>query len=466
MVTSLLTHEKELKQIIDLEQILFDKAMEWARKTYKAIVEQIDNLVTRYRDRTLCIEHKRGTWYRTRFGPVRITRRHYRYPDGTYHYLLDELLGMEKYRHTTAAVHAIALELASQMPFRRSAEVLRKTTFVAISHRTIHRLLQRVADRYLEQWNKMIQWFLHTGELPESAGEKVDLLLVEADGTMLSLQREKAKKAEVKAGIAYEGWEQVGKDRYRTVNKSIYTDIVDSDTFWAGMTIKLCERYNVESIGDVIMGGDGASWIKDGVAYFGGRYQLCRYHLNKELCAALGHARQTIKLVQHSCDRGDISTALQLLNQAAGKVTGDKSKAIRKVANYISSNATGLQDYRHNMNVLTTQLRRTGAIEGNMDKLIVKRMKHQGMSWSLRGIRHMLCVRSLMLERKLADYCAPLNSAYTASKVVSKRINRVIDNTTQQNYREYFSTGLPALYGPHASRPWVKILKSLTEVSI
>ena len=466
MESSLLSHEKELKQIRDLENILFHKALEWAKKTFKAIVEQIDDLIARYRDRALSIEHKRETWYRTRFGLIRITRRHYRYPDGTYHYPLDELLGLEKYRHTTAAVHAIASELASQMPFRRSAEVLHKTTAIDISHRTIHRLTQRVADRYLEQWDQRTQWFLHTGELPESAGKKINLLLVEADGTMLSLQREKARKTEAKAGIAYEGWEQIGKDRYRTMNKSIYMDIAPSDTFWTSMTIKLHEKYKVESIGDVIMGGDGARWVKDGIAYFGGRYQLCRYHLNRELYAALGHDRQAIKPVQQACNRGDTATALQLLDQAARKATDDKAKAIRKVANYIGSNATGLQDYRHNVKVSTTQLRRTGAIEGNIDKLVAKRMKNQGMSWSLKGIRRMLCVRSLMLEGKLAGYCTPVNSAYITPKAMIKRINRVIDKTTQQNYREYFSTGLPAFYGPHSSRPWVKILKSISEVSI
>lgn len=466
MELSLLSQEKELKQIIDLDEILFHKVVECAKSTYKAIVEQIDDLIARYRDRTLSIAHKRETWYRTRFGPVRIVRRQYYDQNGTYRYLLDELLGMEKYRHTTVAVHTLAMELASQMPFRRSAEVMRKTTTVDISYRTLHRLLQRVADRYIEQWDKMTQWFLHTGELPESKGKKGNLLLVEADGTMLSLQRERARKAEAKAGIAYEGWEQVGKDRYRTVNKSIYMDIASSDTFWAGMTLKLYEKYKMESISDVVIGGDGAGWIKEGVTYFGSRYQLCRYHLNRELCAALRHDRQTITQVQHSCNKGDVSTALQLLKQAAGKTTGDKAKSIKRVAHYISSNAAGMQDYRLNMKIPTTQLRRTGAIEGNIDKLVVKRMKNQGMSWTIKGIRRMLCVRSLMLEGKLEDYCSPVNSAYLDSHVLSKRINRVIDNTTQQNYREYFSTGFPALYGPHASRPWVKILKSLTKVSI
>lgn len=52
--------------------------------------------------------------------------------------------------------------------------------------------------------------------------------MLEADGVMLSVQRQKVKKAEVKLGIAYEGWEKVGKDRYATANKTTYGDLCDA----------------------------------------------------------------------------------------------------------------------------------------------------------------------------------------------------------------------------------------------
>ncbi len=56
---------------------------------------------------------------------------------------------------------------------------------------------------------------------------------------MLSLQRETAQKAEVKLGIAYEGWNKVGKDSYSTFNKTVYADIAGTDKFCAGMNLKL-----------------------------------------------------------------------------------------------------------------------------------------------------------------------------------------------------------------------------------
>lgn len=96
MKTSLALNDQELKQAIrDLEKTLLAKAIEWAREVYKVMLERLDCLIRRYRAKTLAIEHKRSTWYKTCLWPVRLTITQYRDADGGYHYLLDELLGME-----------------------------------------------------------------------------------------------------------------------------------------------------------------------------------------------------------------------------------------------------------------------------------------------------------------------------------------------------------------------------------
>lgn len=464
MELSLIDNGKELKEeLLHLEKVLLEKAIELARRTYKEILEEIDALIKRLRAKTMSIEHKRSTWYRTRLGTIKITRRQYRDAKGCYHYLLDELLGMEKYRHTTIAVQDIALELANSMTFRGSSEVLKKTTAVDLSHQTIHRLLSRVADACLEQEAKATKWFLETGELPSSEGKKVVRLMVEADGVMISLQREQAKKAEVKVGIAYEGWQKVGKDRYRTVHKTSFADIANSDTYWSAVALKLHQKYDLCSIKDIIVGGDGAGWIKEGADYFGGRFQLCRYHLNRELCYALGHNRERIRAIQQFCDKGKIDSALVQLEEAVNRATGDKAKGIKSVSRYVQSNASGLEDYRQKMGD-AKDLRRTGAIEGNVDKLVVRRMKNQGMSWTLQGIRHMLWLRVNTREDTLTKQLYGKSKKSDIPKIPLKRINRVVDKAIKHKYCECFNAGLPALYGPHASRPWVKLLKSLTEV--
>jgi hypothetical protein len=464
--TSLIENSEEFKQLIlSLEKDLLDKAVEGARKAFRSLLEQIDSLLHKQKPVDLVVVHKRSTWYRTWLGPIRVTRRQYQCSDGGYRYLLDELMGMRKYRHTTFAVKEIACRLAAEMPFRRSAEVLNGTTSIDLSYRTIHRLVQHALASSQDEADHDTAWFEETGELKQSEGREANRLMIEADGVVLSLQREAARKAEIKLGIAYEGWQKVGKDRYSTVNKTVYADIVDTDRFWSAMTLKLHRKYDLSET-QYVIGGDGTTWIKEGVAYFGGQYQLCRYHLNRALCHALGHDHPTLYSVQHHCSRNNLDAALIQLQKAANVAQGDKAKDIKRVMKYISSNAHGLKDYREDMELPDKDLRRTGAIEGNIDKLIVRRMKNQGMSWSRQGIRRMLWLRISIREGTLADHLRSCSSETNHITMPKKQINKVIDRTIKYDYSNYFNMGMPAISGPHASRYWVEVLKSLTRIAI
>lgn len=466
MKTSLIENSQELKQsILDMEKMLLAKAIEWAREVFKRMLEQIDSLIQKYRPASLRIVHKRNIWYRTWLGPIRVTRRQYQGQDGKYRYLLDELLGMNKYQHTTLAVKEIACRLAGEKPFLKSAEVLRGTTPIDLSHQTIHRIVQTALADSQDDADRAIAWFEETGELPQSEGSKANRLMIEADGVVLPLQREVARKAEVKLGIAYEDWRKVGKDRYSTVNKTYFADIAGTDHFWAGMALKLHQKYDLSDT-QHILGGDGAAWIKEGVDYFGARYQLCRYHLNRAICRALGHDRQALQSVQYHSSQGNFKTVLSALKKAADSAQNDKAKDIRRVIKYINSNASGLKDYREDMTEHDSSLRRTGAIEGNIDKLIVRRMKNQGMSWSPQGIHRMLWLRINIREDTLTDRLRTNRINAALVKPPEKQINRVIDRTMKFDYAGYFSAGLPAIPGPHQSRPWVELLKSLSRIAL
>jgi len=460
--TSLIENAQELNySLLDLEKQILNKAMAWAREIFKHILEQIDNLIRHHRPASLRIIHKRSTWYRTRLGAIRVTRRQYQGEDGSYRYLLDEVLGMAKYRHTTVAVEEIACRLAAEMPFRTSAEFLNRTTPIDLSHQTIHRFVQTAVAHSQNTADKATTWFAQTGELPQSKNRKVNRLMIEADGVMLPLQREAARKTEVKLGIAYEGWRKIGKDRYSTVNKTYYADSTGTNAFWTGMAVKLHQRNDLSATHHVV-GGDGAAWVKEGAEYFGGQYQLCRYHLNRALCHTLGYDRELLHSVQQACKQGKFADVLTRLKETANRARGDKAKEIRRLIRYITSNASGLQDYRETPGQHEGMLRGTGAIEGNIDKLIARRMKNQGMSWSPQGIRRMVWLRIIIREGTLTKCLRSRDSETTPVPLPEKRVNRVIDRTLNDNYAGYFNAELPALSGPHASRPWVKMLKSLT----
>jgi Uncharacterised protein family (UPF0236) len=455
----------ELKLLLmDLDQVLLKKALELARQWFKSILEQLDKAIAKHRGKGLSIEHVRGTWYQTCLGAVKVKRRQYRDKGGNYRYLLDEILGMDKRWHVTHRVQKLVSELATVMPYRRSAEVLSKASSIDIAHQTLWRIIARIADPHIEKAENDIKWLLDTGEIPEEGTKQLTRLFMEADGVMLSLQREKEKKAEVKLGIAYEGWEKVGKDRYKTVNKTAYAAIAGEQTFWAGMTLKLQGKYDLSRIRETLIGGDGASWVKDGVDYLKGRFQLDRYHLNRELTAALGRDTGSKSKVCQSIAQGDIQFGLATLAEAMKRASGEQAKRIAHAYGYLWDNRAGLIDYRLNLAEDEREgLRRTGAIEGNVDKLVVKRMKNQGMSWTIQGIRRLLCVRFLVRENKLTEWLDRGIRENPALPAPLKIVRRIVNRLSMHEQDEWLRVDMPALHGPHASRPWVRVLNSILE---
>jgi hypothetical protein len=462
-VVSLPETGTELKTILgQLDKVLLDQALEWARKMYKAILVQTDEGLAKHRPAGMHIEHLRDVWYQTCLGPVKVQRRQYR--DGAIHrYLLDEMMGMNKRSHVTNGVQTLALDLASTMPYRRSADILRKTSAIDLTHQTIWRLVAKAADPYLKKTDQEVKWFQETGEIPSSEGKQVGRLIVEADGVMVSLQREKERKTEVKLGIAYEGWERVGKDRHKTVNKTIFAAVTGGDTFWAGMNLKLQKRYDLSSVGETIVGGDGAGWVKEGASYINGRFQLDQYHLNRELTTALGRDKKTKEKVWQACQCGDVKSSLRIMAEALKQAKGEQAQRIAKAYHYLHNNSYGIEDYRMKLGEEGKALRRTGAMEGNVDKLVVRRMKNQGMSWSLKGIRRLLCIRFLVLEGKLNDWLSETNPFTPQITIPARKIHRIVTKLSVQEPDAWLQVGLPALYGPYASHPWVKVLRNITE---
>jgi len=457
--------KEELKGMLEgLDVVILAKAMEWARQQYRDVAEKLDSLLLRSGHKGLKSEHVRPVWYNTALGRVRVRRRQYRDNKGCYRYPLDELLCAEGKSHTTSRVKHLALGLACETSFRRSARILEETTGIHLSHQTIWNQLGRAADPCLERAKRQIEWFMETGELPQGEGKKIAGLMLEADGVMLSLQREQARKTEVKVGIAYEGWQRVGRDRYATVGKTIYSDVAGTDEYWAGMTLKLHGKYDLSGASGTVLGGDGAGWIKEGIGHFGGTFQLCRYHLNRELTYALGPDMQGVRTVQDYCERGEVELACGALTRARERAKGEQAERIDKVRKYLQANSAGLRDYRLALGEEGKRLRRTGAMEGNVDKLVVRRMKNQGMSWKIEGIRRMLCVRFLYLEGKLKDTLYRHEDRNILPPIPPRTARQVIDRAgVAEPHVGVLETSMPALYGPHVNRNCVQILRSLTQ---
>jgi len=109
------------------------------------------------------------------------------------------------------------------------------------------------------------------------------------------------------------------------------------------------------------------------------------------------------------------------------------------------------------------EIQRTGAIESNINKVIASRFKKRGMSWSEKGALSLLKIKETILngewddwwnkerERniKVGRYKPPLPASYFNQETESYSLIEV---------------AIPALSGPDQDKPWVGVLRKLSEV--
>lgn len=440
------------------EEEIYRWACELAQSMAKVLLERLDGELMKEREEGLKVEGLRERWITTLFGNIKIRRRLYRDGEGNYRFLLDKAIGLRKRSQASAKVEELATFLCSYLPFEKSERLIRALLPDGISHTTIHRLVGRAVDPYLEEEEREIEKVFECGVIPESEGKVVPHLMVEADGTSIALQREEERRTEVKVGIAYEGWDEMGKDRYKLREKTSYTGVMGGKRFWEGLSLMLAKKYDLSRVGKVIVGSDGASWARAGADFLGGIFQLDRFHLLRALYRGLAPDGALVGRIYGACISGDVDIADSLLREAQGKSSGKEAVKIAQLRGYLMDNHLGLGDYR--LVVEGEGLRGLGAIEGNVGKLIASRMKKRGMSWTKCGANRMARLINL---RERGELCSWVNYRPVKPKGISLSEDKAhVRQPVIEDSGAWLEANLPALYGPHANRPWARALRAIT----
>jgi len=438
------------------EEEIFRFACDFAQAVAKDIFEELDNEMMRQREKGMEVVGFKEHWLVTIFGNIRLKRRLYRGKGGNYRFLLDEKMGIEKGSHVSPRMKKLAILASTHHTFREVEQNIKAILPWGISHTTIHNLASKVADIYITEEEKEVNALFKDGVIPESKDKAVPYLIVEADGVSVALQREKERRVEVKAGIAHEGWQKISKERYKLKEKSVYSGIMSGERFWEGFSLTLAKEYDLSQIGKVIVGGDGAPWVKRGAELLGGLYELDRFHLKRALHRGLANNTLAAEIYQ-ACVVGEIDKVERLLTEAQEKADGDKATEIMQLRGYLMDNCYGLRDYR--LEVEGDGLRGLGAMEGNVDKLIADRMKKRGMSWSRRGADRMARLISLREMGKLDAWIkCRAKPQHTPVK------ERIMPDGGQYQGKDdgaWLNAEVPALTGPHSDRPWVQVLRAL-----
>ena len=445
-----LEYEREIK-IEELEERVRELTEEIGKKVLKAGIEEVDEKI---RKEIPAGWQNVGTEKRTVIstaGWIRYRRHIYRDEQGVRRKPVDELLGLERYERCSRQVEQMGAYLASESNYREAAERMSWLLRTSVSHSGIQRMVWKVGNQIADDRDAEREAVFSQGTQIEPGEIESKILYGESDGVWLHLQREKKKSVEVRVATMYTGKEKVGKQRSKLKNKcSVVAVGLDSQAWQEELLKTAYQTYHLDQVERLVTGGDGNSWVKRSYQRFGipQEYVLDRFHLARAARSALrnhAHARHMLDTIRTQ-GYAAVEQSLQIRIERT-----DESQRAKLVdfSNYLRHNQDSLLDLEYRPN--GWKAGNLGAIEGNVDKLVVRRMKGRGRSWKFRGIRGMLAICQARPQlRQMAFQAKP-------KKVTENHPIR--RQSLSVDYAEIIQKSMPVFSGPHQSRPWVQSLR-------
>lgn len=447
------------EEVREWEEKIFRQVCEQGQREAEEYLKKLEEALFEQRPASWRVVGYRGRMLVTRFGEVRIRRRLYRDESGTYHFLLDEYLGLKAHQAATPKMQLICVKLCGEMSYRKAADVLEDWLAGLLSHSTCWRMLQRIGRAAVSAETAAVEAVFVRGEVEPEVGERcVERLYMEVDGVYVRLQRQSKKHMELCSAIAYEGWERLpsAREAYRLCEKRVYCHAGEQFSFWEGVSLAWAGKWDLSRIQETILGGDGAGWIRNGATEFPGAiWQLDSYHLARACGQALG--AQMGQALYQALREGQASQAQELLQTAGAPLRKSKqSQQAYRWVTRVAEEGWGL-DWRCRQNVTSDTARGLGCMEGNQAHLLAARMKGKGRSWSPNGARNMAKIRELISNQEVCRWC------YRQVHMEKPHIHQIRprpQRTTDPS--QYLQVYVPALYGPFPNKPWVQRLRQLS----
>jgi hypothetical protein len=447
-----------------LENMLFEILQNIARRVFEKAITDVDKTLRNKRERgKLKNTGKRKKYFLTRFGDILYSRTRYKDKKGKARYLLDEALSIVKNQRISLSRARIECFLSGFSSYREVVEGIRLLIGGPRCHEAVRQSVLKEGKLLLENQEKKLRQ-IENLDYPDK--EAPDTAYMEADETYITLQKKgkgKGGKLAVKLGVGYTGKEvrySTGKSKRL---KEKFTFIGTGKNFMEKLSLLAEEKFSLSKVKKVIFGGDGDSWITSGIKdYFSSAtYILCLYHLYKKFKESLSRRKEEQKVIKDLLLSNQIDKGLSVIDRLIRNSSDLKEKDnIVKLYTYISRNRQGITNQ---VKLKDKGIERAGAIESNINKVIASRFKKKGMSWSKPGALALLKIKETVIngewdkwweterERniKIGKYKPPLPAACFKKEAETSPLIEVT---------------IPAFSGPDQDKPWVGVLRKLTEV--
>ena len=444
----------ELKIDKKLDESIYQGMQSAGRTLYGELLQAVDDGIREVVPETWENTGREKRQMITCLGTVQFKRRVYQDETGKRRKLLDEIVGLEKYSRYSLSVMQKGCFLASELAYREAGDVLGWLIGDYISHSAIGRMVREVGERYQAEDESQREQIFEEAEGIEAGEIPAKVLYGESDGVWISLQREEKQKTEVRVGILYTGKKAVGVGRKALENKVSVTKIVKNSQEWQETLLKTAyAHYDLSNTKQMMVGGDGNRWVRQSFDMLGlpTEFILDRYHLYREARRAFGFTRQTENWIRKICQEGleaVMPEMLQSMSQASPKV----AQRMRKFLQYLINNRDGLLDPDCRAH-LKTKVSNLGAIEGNVDKLVVRRLKGRGRSWRIEGAKAMLAVCRHKNALK--------QNAFKPFQKLEKGEKKKYRTKYVRDDGDWLQAGVPSLHLCHSNRPWARVLQNI-----
>ena len=343
----------------------------------KLVLEELDREIKadKARKKEWAVVRAEGKGILTPFGMVNYERTYYRNRESNkYCHLADWKAGIEPNSRVSENVKAELVDSSAVMSYENATvELSRYNRELKVSRQTVGNYIKTFATK--------------EEPVPEEK-KKVAVLYIEADEDHIKV-RGKKKKSMAKLVYIHEG--ATGKKRKRLKNPKYFTTVNKSpDELWYEIAEYIELHYDIDSIEQIFLSADGASWIKVGLDYiYDATFILDKFHLNKYIKAATEHAKELKWQVYrgiYSLNQGKVLSNLRKAHlQAEG---GARQKRILDAAKYIRNNWDGIEAQVKHPEVGCSA-------EGHVSHILSARMSSRPMAWSSSGAESMAQMRAV-----------------------------------------------------------------------
>jgi hypothetical protein len=230
----------------------------------KSIIDSFESIDLEYKNSTLRkqLYYTKGLYPRTimtLFGEITFEREYYvpkdRNNDGFFY--VDQLFNLPKRDYYDPMIKALIIEKSSQYSYIQSGKIvgdmignkfksMTESLYSKISRQTVYNVIKHADMEYIV----------------DDVKADVETLYIQLDEKWVYTQGNNHKMKEIKAAVVYTDIKEEYNGRNKLVNRYVITSDKSANDIRQKLLDYIVHTYNIDSIKNIIISGDGANWIK------------------------------------------------------------------------------------------------------------------------------------------------------------------------------------------------------------